>query len=294
MNSYNDIISKQWGLTDVKLEKEIDVKGDRLIKIISSKKGKFVLKGFPFDMTEDRIKRYSKALEFLGQKKYKLSPSIIKNISGGLYIKYDKRYMYLMEYIDGAQLTESEEDEYKLGQAAAELHTIKDYSYSSCIDVDERINNMKQRFHEHPFKEEYDNIIDSLPDFNKHPQVFIHTDIGPHNAMKTRNGEVIFVDLDDAGMGSVFIDIGFPLICQFVRFQDSGDLRFNYNGAKAFYDGYFSKTKFSREDKEMIFQGAVFMQLMYMPCFGEEHVKYLWQILKFGIDNKELLMSTIL
>ncbi|MBS4201702.1 phosphotransferase [Bacillus sp. FJAT-49732] len=288
----NSFIEEFWGLKNVNVIRVIKAKGNRMVKIINSKEGMFVLKGFDPSLSEQLIKHYTSALSYLGACQYRLSPHILKTIDGKLYKKYQSRYMYIMEYIAGNQLKETIEDEYALGQASASLHMIKDYPYHSGINIDERIENMFRRFYNYPFKKEYDNIIKSLPNFNSLRQSFIHSDIGPHNAVKSSEDKVVFIDLDNAGNGSTFIDIGYPLITQFVRYQN-GELTFNIENARAFYQGYYSRMDMNIKEKEHIFHGAIFMQLMYMPSYGENAVEDMWGILKFAMENNELLFSVL-
>jgi len=200
-----------------------------------------------------------------------------------------------MEYIEGRQLKDNPHDEYKLGQLSAIMHSYADYNQSSCLVASERLHNMKNRFAEYPFKKEYDEIVNNLPNFDKYKQSFIHTDIRPHNAILDKNDNVLFIDFDDAGMGSPFIDVGYPLITQFVEFnKKTKEIKFNYDNAKAFYQGYYSLSNLSLQEKKLIFDGAVFMQLMYMPCYGPDAVHSMWDILKFSIKNKDELLSVIL
>ncbi len=71
------------------------------------------------------------------------------------------------------------------------------------------------------------------------------------------------------------------------------EIKFKQNVAKAFYQGYNSILPIKKEELELIYYGAVFMQLMYMPCFGNDAVEDMWAILKFSIDNKGILLSAI-
>jgi len=122
------------------------------------------------------------------------------------------------------------------------------------------------------------------------------------NALKNKNGEIVFLDFDDAGNGLLFTDLGYPLITQFVQFvgrEDGGPvpdpekLYFKYDEAKSFYDGYCSVTEMTNDDKELIFWGAVYMQLVYMPVFGDDAVPYLWKILEYAMNNKNILMAAL-
>lgn len=286
-------IAESWGFKTISIKKNMDARGGRTVDLISTEQGDFIAKTFHVSCSEERIRKYTLALEYLNNKSTKLSPKIIINQNNGLFERINDRYIYLMEYIEGEHLQEVPEHEYALGQASAVLHSFTDYSLESTIDVSKQIEDMYKRFTEYPFKKEYDSIIHGLPNFKLHKQAFIHTDIGPHNAMLDKQNNVIFVDFDDAGKGSVFIDAGYPLITQFVRYQKSGELAFNEANAKAFYEGYFSKAKLDAKEKELLFHGAVFMQLMYMPCFGEEAVLPMWRILKYAMDNKERIMTAL-
>jgi hypothetical protein len=110
--------------------------------------------------------------------------------------------------------------------------------------------------------------------------------------MKKYNGQLIFIDLDDAGIGSKYIDLGYPLICQFVRFHNS-KLKFDELNAIAFYRGYQLNHLLNEDEIELTFQGAVFMQMMYMNSFGDNAIDAMWSILEYGLNNKELLKSAI-
>ena len=92
------------------------------------------------------------------------------------------------------------------------------YDYPCEFDTNEQIETIKTWYSDRKWKFKLDLLIDTLLDFNSYDQCFIHTDIGPHNAIM-RNGSVVFIDLDGAGIGSKYIDIGYPLIAQFVAYN---------------------------------------------------------------------------
>lgn len=288
-----DEIASFWGFNNIIIKKTFEAKGGRSVDLISTEQGDFILKVFNTDIGKKQISKFTLALQYLNNKNIKLSPKVIESQTKQLYSKFCDRYVYLMEYVEGRQLNEVPEEEYALGQAAAVLHTYDDYCIESELNTNAITKDMYQRFYEYPFKKEYDKVVEMLPDFDNYKKAFIHTDIGSHNAILSKEGKIIFVDFDDAGRGSIYIDAGYPLITQFVRYQKNGELKFNYDNAKAFYEGYFSKQKPNLKEKELIFHGAVFMQLMYMPCYGEEGVKPMWEILNFALKNRDRIMSAL-
>ena len=54
----------------------------------------------------------------------KLAPSLIYLSDGRTYLKEELHYYYVMEFVQGRELQETEEDEFKLGQATAKLHEL--------------------------------------------------------------------------------------------------------------------------------------------------------------------------
>lgn len=293
---------RNWGIYKFELFKTFQSDENRVLYFVNTDRGKYILKVFDEGLPLEYIERYTSVLSFLSDNEKKISPNLYRTLKNELYISYSNRYAYLMEFIEGEELRESVEDEYELGKAAAKLHLLEGCSYSSTINIYRSIFNMYSRFEGMPFKEEYDAVIDSLPDFNLYKKCFIHTDIAPRNAIKTESGEIIFIDFDDAGIGSLYLDLGFPLITQFVRFENcelgqipvnTENIIFLYDKAKAFYEGYFSVTKPTEEEKELIFYGAAFMQLIYMISSDKDEINYMWAILKFAINKKDLLLTVI-
>ena len=149
-------------------------------------------------------------------------------------------------------------------------------------------------FRNHEFVKEFDAILNSLPDFEKLDQCFVHTDIGPHNTMMKKNGDVVFIDLDDSGYGSRYLDLGWPFIMQFVNLDDATDeMDYRFDLAKSFLKGYFGDDPILREEYDRIFDGAIQMHISYMQSYGPYAVDSLWKILLFGIARKEELWEFI-
>ena len=198
-----------------------------------------------------------------------------------------------MEFIEGRQMEETPEDEYRLGRAVKELHALHGYSQRSPEDPSKK--RFYAWFRDRAFVREFDAILDAIPDFDKLDMCFIHSDIGPHNTMIREDGKGIFIDLDDAGIGSRYLDAGWPFIMQFVDFNhETEEMKYRIDLAESFLKGYYGDTKITREEYDLLFYGAEQMHISYMQCYGEDAVDSLWKILKFGIDQKEILWRKIL
>lgn len=136
-------------------------------------------------------------------------------------------------------------------------------------------------------------ILDAITDFEQLDQCFVHTDMGPHNTMLSKDDKVIFVDLDDAGIGSRYLDLGWPFIMQFVDFDhDTEEMSFRFDLALAFLKGYYGEDGLTREEYDLLFYGAEQMHISYMQVYGPYAVDSLWKILKYGIEQKEVLWES--
>lgn len=151
------------------------------------------------------------------------------------------------------------ENERLLGELAKQLHSLCGYKYASALNED------KQRFYDwfsdKPYKEEFDKILDTLPDFGNYDRCFIHT------------------------------DLGWAFIMQFTEHTEDMRLSYRFDLAKAFLNGYYGENPIPREEYDLLWKGAVYMHISYMQCYGPYAVDSLWSILKYGLEQKEKLWT---
>ena len=276
-----------WNLDNPEIGPQFNEGSGRLIFRINTRSGNYLLKGSPDKMPEATIKSNVQAHLFLGNE-HGMAPVIYPAKTGEYYIKDLNYWFYLMQFIEGRKMEETPEDEFLIGQAARKLHSLQGYSGKSPM------SQSKSRFYtwfrEHEFVKDFDAILDTLPDFEKLDQCFVHTDIGPHNTMLGKDGNVVFIDLDDAGLGSRYLDLGWPFIMQFVDFNhDTEEMHYRFDLACSFLKVYYGTDKISEEEYELIFKGAEQMHISYMQDYGPYAVDSLWKILLFGIAQKETL-----
>ena len=284
-------VLEHWELSNPSVEKQLHEDSPRLIYIIKTDSGRFILKGFPCKTPETTIKSNVQAHLFLGNEKG-LAPRIYPLKNGEYYLHDPEYWFYLMEFIEGRQMEETPEDEYRLGQTVKIMHALQGYSTKTPEDQSKK--RFYEWFRDRSFVKEFDAILDSLPDFEKLDQCFTHSDIGPHNAMIRQDGKVIFIDLDDAGIGSRYLDLGWPFIMQFVDFNhETDEMRYRFDLAESFLKGYYGEAGITREEFDLLFYGAEQMHISYMQCYGPYAVDSLWQILNYGIHQKEVLWARI-
>ena len=280
-------VLKHWGFTEIKIIKRFHEESTRLTYHVMADGKQLLIKGLPDEKSEDVIKGNTLAQEYLGNK-MGLAPKLIYAKDGAAYIKQDDYWFYVLEWIEGENLQETPQDEYDLAVLTKKLHSFRDYEYPCALTEDKRM--FYEWFADKSFKQEFDAILDALPDFKALDRCLIHTDLGPHNSVRNKQGEVMLIDLDDAGIGSRHLDLGWPFIMQFVDFNhDTEEMNYRFDLAESFLNGYYGKEEILREEYDLLWDGAVYMHISYMQCYGPYAVDSLWKILKFGMEQKEVL-----
>lgn len=276
-----------WNIYDFSITERYREETERILCRIDTKEKSYFLRGIPQEKEEKTVRGNVLAHEFLGNQQH-IAPAIFPTEDGRSYLNEDGYWFYLTEYISGKNLEEIEADEYALGEMTAKIHGMQGYAYPTSLDQDK--SRFYDWFSDKPFKAEFDSILDGLPDFTQYEQCLIHTDIGPHNAMRRTDGEVVLIDLDDAGIGSKYLDLGWPFIMQFVDFNhQTEEMRYRFDLALAFLRGYYREKTLLRNEYDRIWQGAVFMHISYMQTYGPYAVDSLWAILQYGMAQKEKL-----
>lgn len=280
-----------WNIENFSVAERYHEQTERILCRIETAERAYFLRGISQEKGEKTVRGNVLAHSYLGNEQH-IAPMIFPTDEGQSYISEGGHLFYLTEYIDGNNLEETEADEYALGKLTARLHGLNGYSHPTGL------NYGKSRFYgwfaEKPFKAEFDRILDGLPDFSKQEQCFIHSDLGPHNTMRRKNGEVLFIDLDDAGIGPKYLDLGWAFIMQFVDFDhQTEEMQYRFDLALSFLRGYYGERTLSRNEYDMIWQGAVFMHISYMQTYGSYAVDSLWKILQYGMARKEELWKML-
>ncbi len=275
-----------WSLTNVKISKILQKSGERLVCEFSASEGFFVFKIADPSKTAEQIKRHTFAFDFLKGKSFENIPTLIKTKKEENYKNFGGKFVYVMERIDGKAPERTPKNWARLGEIAAKLHSVADYPYKTLFTVASEMPKFAKTAAKLPFGKEYMKLVKLLPSFSGLSTAFIHTDIGPHNAVQRPDGVIVLTDWDDAGVGTTILDLGFPLICHFVTHE----LEFEKENAAAFYKSYFAKSKLASKEKALIFDAGLFFALMYTP-YGNT-AKH-WQRIKFAVKNKKLISAIL-
>lgn len=286
-----------WGISQASVVKYFHSDSPRIVAKVSAGDRTYILKGIPDSRDgqsrgEQTICGNTCAHVFLGNQKG-IAPRIFPTKGGShkYYVKKDGYWFYLLEWVKGRPMQDTQEDELLLGRLARKLHTLEGYSLPSALDEN------KQRFYEwfceKTFKAEFDQLLDKIPDFNLYNRCFIHTDLGPHNTIVRPNGEAVLIDLDDSGIGSRYLDIGWAFIMQFVEHTEQMELSYRFDLAQAFLKGYYGTAHISPKEYDLLWQGAIYMHISYMQSYGPGAVSSLWGILQFGLEQKAVLWELL-
>ena len=286
MNS--DFNTTHWPLSIVDGIRIIKQSGERIVYDVSAKEGRFIIKIADPSKSEEKVIKDIQILQFFEKVRY-VAPRILPTLAGTPYVSHDNKFVYVMSYIDGNEPEKSAENYGQLGKITANLHELKGYFIPTDFTTTIEISRMISRARKFDMEPLYEQLVTSLSDFEALPTCLIHTDIGVHNSIKQPDGQIILVDWDDAGIGTRILDIGFPLICDFV----SNDLAFDKERAKAFYHSYCSLIELNETEKNQIFEAALFYAMSYTIFDDSGIVEGQWKKVLYAIEHKNEIISVL-
>lgn len=285
LHFFAEIFESLWPLSNVKLGEVLQQTGDRMTRVILADEGVFVFKVASSKTSESDIIRDTFAFQFLKDRNFLHIPTLLKTRIGGNYRRVQDRFVYVMAYVKGKNEERSPERWAQLANLVAELHDISDYPYASSFTVPSALAELEARVSDLPFYEAFMDVVQGLPNFEGLSRSVIHTDLGLENTIVQPDGTMILVDLDDVGVGTTILDLGYPLICIFVDGNE-----FERENATAFYNAYFSKRTLPDGERALVFEAGLFFALLYAP-FGDTNRK--WQRIQFALKNRDLISSVL-
>lgn len=117
-----------------------------------------------------------------------------------------------------------------------------------------------------PLQGRYDALVTALRsvhDCEGLPQVLIHNDAHPANAIYTPDGHIMFIDWDGAGLGPAVLDVGFLLISCDTESPWTPRLAPDPSRVAAVLDGYRQYHVLTRAELERLPDALCFRSLVY-------------------------------
>lgn len=286
MEEIAKFIEKEYDLKNVSIDFTLQEKGGRSVYKITTDKGMFVYKSSNEAKTSEEMEKDMYVFEFAEKNDFENIPRIFKAKNGNNFVKNTGGYVHIMEFIDDGEPIDNARSWKEVGIITAKLHNFQNYKYETSFTPESEKETYKEIAKNLSFGKEYLEIAKNLPDFRNCVKSLIHTDIGLHNTAKNKEGKIFFLDWDSVGIGISILDLGFPLLSQFLDEK----LVFKKENALAFYNAYFENRDILEEDKKLIFDAGLFFQLIYLP-YG--NIEKNWEKINFAIKNKKEVMSVI-
>ena len=251
------VVQENWPVTVETIE-VLKQSGERVVYKVTTDKGSFTFKIADPSKSRKDVANDTSIFQFLEDQNFP-APRILKTSDQKNFIKVEDKYIYALTYLEGETPDPTIENYRKLGDLTARLHKLKGYKIRTKFTPASQKPYFAEK--EEKFGERYSALVKSLPTFTGYPECLIHTDIGLHNSVQLKNGDIVLVDWDDAGVGTRILDIGFPLLSSFT----SDSLDYQINESQAYYSTYLSEIRLTKEEKQHIWDAGLFFALMYFP-----------------------------
>jgi Ser/Thr protein kinase RdoA (MazF antagonist) len=282
------LISTHWPLTNVTINRILKQSGERVVYEVDADEGKFVFKVADPAKSEATVLKDTQILRFFEGASYP-APRLLLSKAGTNYTQHEGKYIYAFSYLEGHEPESTAENYAKLGEATARLHSLQGYTIPTDFTAKAEVPIMLERAKKFNMDTHYSELVQALPDFERFPTCLIHTDIGSHNSIELATGEIELIDWDDAGIGTRILDLGFPLICDFVTKESV----FEKDRAAAFYSSYASMITLTDEEKEHLFDAGLFYALSYTIFDDSGIVEGQWRKVLWAIEHKTEILSVL-
>lgn len=281
-------LANEYGLTLLTL---LDHKGYfdvRQTLLVDCQEGRFAVKVFQVTGHPLQDQRQRDVFQYLQSVHYPHIPRLLETRSGQPAAAGPGWWMQVMEYIPvGLQGQASPDDWRKLGAAAGRLNQFQDYPEAYPIPVDGAVKEIAAWAQGRPFERPLLDLLARLDSLQSASEMgLIHGEINPMNAARRDNGEMVILDWDEAGTGRLVLELGYPLITNFVTVRSHSLL---VEEGCAFYAGYRSEHP-SLPDQEMIFAAALYHAIRYMQ-FADAEGR--WARILWAVDHQDQLMRLI-
>jgi Ser/Thr protein kinase RdoA (MazF antagonist) len=286
MHVTKELIERHWPLTGVVI-KDMPLQGmGGMVGIVEAKESKYTYKIAGHWKTPGNLNRDLSAYDFLNSKGFEHISKLLYTKNSKRFIQVENKLLYLIEFIEGTHPEPTVETWAEIGKITATLHNITGFTFESDYRPKSAVLQAIEKAHQFDFKEEYVALLKKVPSFEHLPMVPIHTEITPSNTIQRPDGKIMIIDWDEVGIGPAVLDLGVGLINKFV----TNNFKVRETEAKAYFQAYFSLHPMIDEEKEYIFEAAIYWGLLWVQWFkGEAHKRF--EIVKWAIEHKEKIIA---
>jgi Ser/Thr protein kinase RdoA (MazF antagonist) len=262
---------------------KLAAKGDRKVYLVDSEFGKVVIKASAKDESKEKVSKDIYILRYL--EKYHLPvPELLKGKQNFFLTQFDGRIVYVYSFIEGYSPKPSGNYFYNLGVLLAKLHTISiaNYPYCSLFTPEFEIPKLLKEFDEKRQLvnvsrfDELKKLLEDFPSFEKLPKGIIHTDPYLTNLVQN-NDDLYLIDLDDAGIAPLLIDIGYVVAHGFTTEPRNKNehavmvdqVLWHQDWAEEFFKGYQQIRNLTKEEKDLLLDATRFSMIVYIFAWEE-------------------------
>jgi Ser/Thr protein kinase RdoA (MazF antagonist) len=295
-------VSQHWPLDEVRIGRTLQVAEARNTVALQSAQGHFVVKTYDNlsaltlnNPTQQTIRECLYVFEFLQEKRFQHCPQLWKTRSGETFVRTETDTAILLERIEGSHPRPTATLWAEVGHVLAKLNALTDFPHPYPIEVLGCIEEMRQWAEEYPFREEYVKLVDRLEVLADQPASLIHGEAHNGNFLRTPDGRIYLLDMDNMGTSPTVLEAGFPLIGCFLDEPKHTDVPeeivFHRSWAQAFYEAYTGGVGMSEAQKELVFTGALLHALRYIHFGGT--LLQRWSRICYALEHKDRLLAAI-
>ncbi len=215
-NNYGDII---YSLEPLLLKPD-----KRIFKITTDKGITWVVRAYAPDTSRIEVEDYIRNLLFLEKHNFP-AERLIRTKAQENFVEVDDWNFLVTSFVSGKKLDSSSESFKLLGETLGKLHSINladsleipkskmlprkeiNYALSELAKVKSQVpENLISRF------EYLESELNKLNFGEDLPEVFIHSDCHPSNAVRVNLGEVVLFDWQESGLGPAVMDLAYLLL----------------------------------------------------------------------------------
>jgi len=222
--------------------------------------------------------------EWVSQHRSGVAPGVRRTRSGLLSMEVDGSRVVVSEWVRGGS-PGSAHDWWQVGRVLARLHRIEPIEHPFGVPYGAAIEEIRRDLAQDAWACVARPLIERLADLRLTPVAIIHGEPAATNVKIASSGATL-LDWDQSGIGAVVLDLGFPLIREFV----THDLEFRVAEAVAFYSGYRSEAGRLPSAPEDIITAAFFWAIRFM-AFHDRAGR--WRCVEYAVAHENQLRRAI-